>query len=95
MDKKKQEFYELVREQEKQGRVVILSMFPDGHNDVSSYDLDTFISQPIEGLLYDLNRLPEVVATYIDDPKWVNDYAVYLVIKRLKEKLAEYEAVEK
>lgn len=49
--------------------------------------LDEFIAQPTEGLLYDLNRSPEVVLTFIDDPKWVNDYAVYLVIKRLKEKL--------
>lgn len=47
--------------------------------------IDRFIKQPLEGMLYDLNRLPEVVMTFIDDPKWVNDYAVYLVIKKLKE----------
>ena len=46
-----------------------------------------FIKQPAEGILYDLNRLPEVVATFIDDPKWINDYAVGLVIKTLHEEL--------
>ncbi len=48
-----------------------------------------FINQPTEGLLYDLNRLPEVVLTFIDDPKWINDYAVAIVIMKLKEKIAK------
>ena len=51
--------------------------------------LDEFVSQPTQGLLYDLNRSPEVVLTFIDSPKWVNDYAVYQVIKRLKEMVDE------
>jgi hypothetical protein len=49
--------------------------------------LKEFIEQPTEGILYDLNRLPEVVLTFIDDPKWVNDYAVSLVISELKKQL--------
>jgi len=48
-------------------------------------DVDTFIKQPLDGILYDLNRSPEVILTFIDNPKWINDYAVYLVIKKLKE----------
>ena len=51
--------------------------------------LDKFVSQSIDGLLYDLNRSPEVILTFIDDPKWANDYAVYQVIKRLKEMVDE------
>lgn len=47
--------------------------------------LDEFIKQPADGILYDLNRLPEVVLHFIDDPKWVNDFAVSMVIKRLRE----------
>jgi hypothetical protein len=54
-------------------------------------NIDEFIKQPLDGILYDLNRLPEVVLSFIDDSKWVNDYAVYLVIKRMKEKLGELE----
>jgi len=83
-EEKEKNLENLIRRQEKKGRVVILNMTPDGHS-FCSYNLEEFISQPTEGLLYDLNRLPEVIMTYIDDPKWVTDYAVYLVIKKLKE----------
>lgn len=51
--------------------------------------LDEFIQQPADGILYDLNRLEEVVMTFISDEKWINDYAVALVIRRLKAKLEE------
>jgi hypothetical protein len=47
-------------------------------------NLEEFVKQPVDGILYDLNRSPEVVLTFIDDSKWVNDYAVSLVIKKLK-----------
>lgn len=46
-----------------------------------------FITQPADGMLYDLNRLPEVVLTNLDDPKWLNDYAVALTIRALKAKI--------
>ena len=53
-------------------------------------DLDEMIdNQPVDGLLYDLNRDGATILTMIDDPKWVNDYAVMLVIKRLKQRLDE------
>lgn len=45
--------------------------------------LDDFIQQSADGMLYDLNRLEEVVLTFINDPKWLNDFAVALVIRRL------------
>jgi len=73
---------EAILEEAEKGNVVFRTF--EGYA-VSS--LDEFIAQPLDGLLYDLNRLPEVVLSLIEDPKWVNDYAVYLVIKRLKEKL--------
>jgi len=56
-------------------------MTPDGP---AVANLDEFIKQPAEGILYDLNRGREVVLMFIDDPKWVNDYAVGLVIDKLK-----------
>ena len=49
--------------------------------------LDEFIEQPAEGILYDLNRLEEVSLTFLADPKWVNDFAVALVIRKLKDQL--------
>jgi hypothetical protein len=69
---------DLVIQNEKEGNVVFASF-----EGIHSAEMDNFVSQPVEGILYDLNRLPEVVLTYIDDPKWVNDYAVQLVIKKL------------
>lgn len=45
--------------------------------------LDEFVKQPADGILYDLNRLEEVVLTFIHDPKWVNDFAVAMTIRKL------------
>ena len=47
--------------------------------------LDDFVEQPAEGMLYDLNRLEEISLTFLNDPKWVNDFAVALVIRKLVE----------
>jgi len=77
---KKQTLQDAILEEAKKGNVVFSTVV--GY---TVCNLEEFISQPIDGLLYDLNRLPEVILTFIEDPKWVNDYAVYLVIKRLKE----------
>lgn len=50
-------------------------------------NLKMFINQPTDGILYDLNRLEEVIYIYIDDPKWVNDFAVCKVIRELKARI--------
>ena len=47
--------------------------------------LDDFVEQPADGMLYDLNRLEEISLTFLKDPKWVNDFAVALVIRKLVE----------
>ncbi len=78
-DKAKKDFKKLVLEKEKEGKVVFMTW--DG---AMSADLEGFIKQPTEGLLYDLNRDRLTVLAQIDDIKWVNDYAVGLVIARLK-----------
>lgn len=51
-------------------------------------NLDRFIEQPADGILYDLNRLEEVCLTFIDDPKWVNDFAAALTIRKLHATIA-------
>ena len=77
--KKEIDIKDLVLQKQKEGKIV-LSTF-DGFAEVN---LDEFIKQPIEGILYDLNRNASTVLTFINDPKWVNDYAVGLVIAKLK-----------
>lgn len=54
--------------------------------------LSEFIKQPIEGMLYDLNRSEAVVLTFLPDPKWINDYAVAKVICALKDRIDELES---
>ena len=53
--------------------------------------LAEFLKQPIEGMLYDLNRSEAVILQFIDDPKWVNDYAVCKLIRALKSRIEELE----
>lgn len=79
----------LILDEAKKGNVVYLST-----ESLIVAPLDEFVNQMTGYLLYDLNRLPEVILTFIDDPKWVNDYAVYQVIKRLKERLDVFEKKE-
>lgn len=55
--------------------------------------LKDFVQQPVEGLLYDLNRIEPVVLTFLPDPKWVNDYAVAKVIRELKSYIHELESL--
>lgn len=78
------EVKDFILEQEKEGKIVVMTI--DG---LATMNLNDFINQPTEGILYDLNRNRETVLTYINDPKWVNDYAVGLVIKKLKEMIKE------
>lgn len=74
----------------KENKVVVM-----GLEGAMVMDLDEMISQPTEGLLYDLNRDGATILTFIDDPKWVNDYAVKMVITRLKQRLDELETPPK
>ena len=68
-----------ILQKEKEGKVVLTTI--EGLVEVN---LNDFIEQPAHGILYDLNRDKATVLTFIDDPKWVNDYAVGLVITKLK-----------
>jgi len=71
----------VLKEYEK-GNIVVL-----GFGDVDVYNLKKFIEQPVEDILYDLNRGEEVILTFIKDQKWVNDYASTKVIRALKNKI--------
>ena len=78
---------------------IILSEYKKGNIVVSTFEglqvmpLNEFIKQPAEGMLYDLNRNEAVVLTFINDPKWVNDYACAKVIKKLAEGNKQRDAI--
>ena len=68
---------------------IILSEYKKGNIVVSTFEglkvmpLDEFVKQPVEGMLYDLNRDELVILTFINDPKWINDFASTKVIRKL------------
>jgi len=74
------ELKELILQKEKEGRIVLNTFVG-----LMDADIDKFIEQPTDGLLYDLNRDKATIMTFIDDEKWINDFAVALVISKLKE----------
>ena len=82
MSNKEESFRDLVLKKAKEGKVVFMTF-----EGLMEMDLEKFVEQPTEGLLYDLNRDRATVLTFIEDPKWVNDFAVGLVIAKLKEKI--------
>ncbi len=70
---------QLILEKRKEGKLVVM-----GIEGPMSMDIKKFIQQPVDGILYDLNRLEETALTFLEDPKWVNDFAVALTIRELK-----------
>ena len=58
---------------------------------LKSIKFDDFIKQPLEGMLYDINRCLPVIVTYIEDPKWVNDFALTKLLEYYYNKCKEYE----
>jgi hypothetical protein len=75
-----------ILEEYEKGNVVLATI--DGLQVTS---LDELIKQPTDGILYDLNRDEATILTFIDNPKWVNDYAACKVIRALKSKIEEFE----
>ena len=60
-------------------------------NQLLTASLVDFVKQPADGMLYDLNRLEEVSLTFLDDPKWINDFAVALTLRKLVEQRDQLE----
>ena len=67
---------EIILDAYKKGNLVI-----NTHERIMTAPLKEVVKQPIDGLLYDLNRNESVILTFINDPKWVNDYALVQVLR--------------
>lgn len=52
---------------------------------------EDFIKQPLEGMLYDINRDTATISTFLDDPKWVNDFALTKLLEYYYNKCKEQE----
>jgi hypothetical protein len=79
-----EEIKEYIRQAEKGGKVVFGTI-----EGLVEANLDEFIKQPAEGILYDLDRDKATVMTFIDDPKWLNDYAVAVTVAALRARIEE------
>jgi len=78
-----------ILEEYRKGNIIVA-----GVEGLQGMSLDEFIKQPVDEMLYDLNRDEAVVLTFLSDPKWVNDYAVAQVIRALKKRIDELKAAE-
>ena len=78
-EEEKKELKQFILDKRDEGKVVVM-----GLEGPMSMPIEGIIKQPTDGLLYDLNRLEETTLTFIGDIKWVNDFAVALVIRKLK-----------
>jgi len=82
METKNEKLEDLILAEYKKGNIVVSTS-----EGLQKTNLKEFIKQPVEGLLYDLNRNFATILTFIDDPKWVNDYALSSVVVELKRQL--------
>ena len=58
---------------------------------LKSIKFKDFIKQPLDGMLYDINRDNATILTYIEDPKWVNDFALTKLLEYYYNKCKEQE----
>ena len=58
---------------------------------VMTISLEDFIKQPLEGMLYDMNRDGATIMTFLDDPKWVNDLCLTDVLTYYYNRVKELE----
>ena len=90
METKEKEMFESIRDK-------VLAEWDKGNlvyadvDGLKSIKFDDFIKQPLEGMLYDINRCLPVIVTYIEDPKWVNDFALTKLLEYYYNKCKEYE----
>lgn len=92
METKEKELLESIRDK-------VLSEWDKGNLVYADFDglksikFDDFIKQSLEGMLYDINRCLPVVLTYIEDPKWVNDFALTKLLEYYYNKCKEQEKI--
>lgn len=83
----KEELKNLILEAWKDGYVVFASA-----EGLCKQKLEDFTQQPLDGMLYDINRDAATIFTFVDDnPKWVNDFALTKLLEYYYNKCKEQE----
>ena len=76
------ELRDFVLSEQRKGNIVIATI-----EGLMTAPLKEIVEQPAIGLLYDLNRDAATILTFINDVKWINDYACMQVICELKDRI--------
>lgn len=90
METKEKEMFESIRDN-------VLAEWDKGNlvyadiEGLKSIKFEEFIKQSLEGMLYDINRETATILTFLDDPKWVNDFALTKLLEYYYNKCKEYE----
>ena len=81
---------DVIQKEYNNGNIVIF----DGEN-LNKIKIKDFMQQPIDGVLYDLNRSKEVALANIKDNNllWINNYACAVVIEELSRIITELKNV--
>ena len=78
---------------------MVLDAWKDGYVVFASIEglhkqkLEEFTKQPLDSMLYDINRDTATISTFLDDPKWVNDFALTKLLEYYYNKCKEYENI--
>ena len=81
-----EEIKEIVLKEYQKGNIVVCD-----YEGLKSMLLADFIDNPTDEILYDLNRDEATILSFINDKKWINDFAAAKVIRALKDKIEELE----
>ncbi len=77
-DIERQRMWTVINDKFKEGRIAYATF-----EGIVSVPFKEFLSQPVEGILYDLNRSEVVIGMFLDDPGWVNDFAMAKTVRAL------------
>lgn len=81
---------DFIRKKNDKGHIVVKTL-----EGLISIPKDIFISQKVDGILYDLNRdevtTLSLAKSRFNNERWINDLAATKTIRALKEKLDKYE----
>lgn len=86
----KKKWSKVVLEEQDKGNVIFICI-----DSIISGPVKEIVKQPVDGLLWDLNRDEATALTFMDQEgmiHWVNNFAVALVIRELKSQITQLEA---
>ena len=78
----KEEIRNLILSEHKKGNICFKTL-----EGIAVANLEAFSKQPLPDILYDLNRNETTILSFIDDPKWVNDYAMMRLLEYYRNRL--------